>query len=102
MKSCRSRCRSDQQRRDRRATEPRLNKVTLDAMVPGVISLPLIMIPAKLTALGVVREKELGSISNFYVTPVTRLEFLLGKHPSQFQDRKTGNPSGTSATRSDR
>src|SRR5690606_21123963 len=32
-----------------------------------------------LTALGVVREKELGSIINLYVTPVTRLEFLLGK-----------------------
>ena len=32
-----------------------------------------------LTALSVVREKELGSIINFYVTPVTRLEFLLGK-----------------------
>jgi ribosome-dependent ATPase len=30
-------------------------------------------------ALGVVREKELGSITNLYVTPVTRLEFLLGK-----------------------
>jgi ribosome-dependent ATPase len=27
----------------------------------------------------VVREKELGSITNFYATPVTRLEFLLGK-----------------------
>ncbi|MDI9101727.1 ABC transporter permease, partial [Pseudomonas aeruginosa] len=39
----------------------------------------LIMIPAMLTALGVVREKELGSITNLYVTPVTRLEFLLGK-----------------------
>jgi ribosome-dependent ATPase len=32
-----------------------------------------------LTALSVVREKELGSIVNLYVTPVTRLEFLLGK-----------------------
>ena len=30
-------------------------------------------------ALGVVREKELGSIVNLYVTPVTRLEFLIGK-----------------------
>ena len=30
-------------------------------------------------ALGVVREKELGSITNLYVTPVTRLEFLIGK-----------------------
>jgi ribosome-dependent ATPase len=37
------------------------------------------MIPAILSALSVVREKELGSIINLYVTPVTRLEFLLGK-----------------------
>ena len=49
------------------------------AMVPGVIALLLILIPAMLTALSVVREKELGSIVNFYVTPTTRLEFLLGK-----------------------
>jgi ribosome-dependent ATPase len=49
------------------------------AMVPGVIMLILAMIPAMLTALGVVREKELGSITNLYSTPVTRLEFLLGK-----------------------
>ncbi|KXS37851.1 MAG: ribosome-dependent ATPase [Halomonadaceae bacterium T82-2] len=52
---------------------------SLPAMVPGVIPLLLMMIPAMLTALGVVREKELGSITNFYVTPVTRLEFLIGK-----------------------
>jgi len=37
------------------------------------------MIPAILMALAVVREKELGSITNLYVTPVTRIEFLLGK-----------------------
>jgi len=49
------------------------------AMVPAVIPLLLIMIPAMLMALGVVREKELGSITNLYATPVTRLEFLLGK-----------------------
>ena len=30
-------------------------------------------------ALAIVREKELGSITNLYVTPVSRLEFLLGK-----------------------
>ncbi|GAB2783783.1 ribosome-associated ATPase/putative transporter RbbA [Halomonas shantousis] len=52
---------------------------SLPAMVPAVIPLLLMMIPAMLTALGVVREKELGSITNFYVTPVTRLEFLIGK-----------------------
>jgi ribosome-dependent ATPase len=49
------------------------------AMVPAVIPLLLIFIPAILMALGVVREKELGSITNLYVTPVTRLEFLIGK-----------------------
>ncbi|MFT3856636.1 MAG: ribosome-associated ATPase/putative transporter RbbA [Aquabacterium sp.] len=52
---------------------------SLNAMVPAVIPILLIFIPAMLTALGVVREKELGSIVNLYVTPVTRLEFLLGK-----------------------
>jgi ribosome-dependent ATPase len=52
---------------------------SLVAMVPAVIPLLLLMIPAMLAVLSVVREKELGSIINFYVTPVTRLEFLLGK-----------------------
>jgi len=39
----------------------------------------LMLIPAMMTAVGVVREKELGSITNLYATPVTRLEFLTGK-----------------------
>ncbi|WP_321786213.1 ribosome-associated ATPase/putative transporter RbbA [Paraburkholderia sp. J94] len=52
---------------------------SLPAMVPAVIPVLLLMMPAMLTALAVVREKELGSIINLYVTPVTRLEFLLGK-----------------------
>jgi ribosome-dependent ATPase len=49
------------------------------AMVPAVIPILLLLFPAMLTALGIVREKELGSITNFYVTPTTRAEFLLGK-----------------------
>ena len=52
---------------------------SLNAMVPSVIVILLVFIPAVLMALGVVREKELGSITNLYVTPVNRLEFLLGK-----------------------
>ena len=52
---------------------------SLPAMVPAVIPLMLLMIPAMLAALSVVREKEMGSIMNLYVTPVTRTEFLLGK-----------------------
>ncbi len=49
------------------------------AMVPTIVSLLLALFPAILTALAVVREKELGSIVNLYVTPVTRMEFLIGK-----------------------
>ncbi len=49
------------------------------AMVPSVLALLLLFIPAILTAVSVVREKELGSITNLYVTPISRFEFLVGK-----------------------
>jgi ribosome-dependent ATPase len=49
------------------------------AMVPSTMSLMLALFPAILMALAIVREKELGSITNLYTTPVTRIEFLLGK-----------------------
>ena len=49
------------------------------AMVPSTLALLLVLIPAILMALAIVREKELGSITNLYVTPVTRIEFLIGK-----------------------
>ena len=49
------------------------------AIVPGIIAMLLAVIPAILTAVGVVREKELGSIINLYATPSRRIEFLLGK-----------------------
>ena len=49
------------------------------AIVPSIPPLLLVLLPAILTAVSVVREKELGSIINFYVTPTTRLEFLVGK-----------------------
>jgi ribosome-dependent ATPase len=53
--------------------------VSVNAEVPGSIMLNLLLIPAALCALGVVREKEVGSITNFYASPVTSAEFLLGK-----------------------
>jgi ribosome-dependent ATPase len=55
------------------------NVESIIAIAPAVIPILLLIIPAILAALSVVREKELGSIINFYVTPVTRFEFLLGK-----------------------
>ena len=53
---------------------------SINAIAPSVIALLLIFFPSILMALGVVREKELGSITNMYATPVTRLEFMMGKH----------------------
>ena len=47
--------------------------------VPSVLMLVLLAIPAMMTAVGVVREKETGSIANFRSTPITRIEFLTGK-----------------------
>lgn len=65
------------------AFEPRYhynpNNLSIISMVPAVIPLLLLMIPAVLAALSIVREKEMGSIINLYVTPLTRFEFLVGK-----------------------
>ena len=52
---------------------------SIRSLVPTAIALLLSLVPAILMALAVVREKEFGSITNLYVTPVTRLEFILGK-----------------------
>ncbi len=49
------------------------------AIVPSVPALLLVLIPAILMAVSIVREKELGSMINFYVTPTGKLEYLLGK-----------------------
>jgi ribosome-dependent ATPase len=48
-------------------------------MTPGVIMLALILIPTMLMALGVVREKEIGSITNLYASPATIGQYLIGK-----------------------
>lgn len=52
---------------------------SIDAMVPALFAMMLMLIPAILATLGVVSERERGSITNLYVTPVRKLEFLLGK-----------------------
>jgi ribosome-dependent ATPase len=52
---------------------------SVNSMVPSVIMMMLILIPAIMTALGVVREVETGSIANFRSTPLTSLEYLVGK-----------------------
>lgn len=49
------------------------------ALTPGIIMLAMLMIPSIMTAVGVVREKEIGSIMNLYGSPASSLQFLLGK-----------------------
>jgi ribosome-dependent ATPase len=49
------------------------------AIAPSVPPMLLVLIPAILMAVSVAREKELGSIVNFYVSPTSRLDFLIGK-----------------------
>ena len=53
--------------------------LSVNAMVPSVFMLMLCLIPAIMSAIAVVREKETGSIANFRSTPITQFEFLLGK-----------------------
>ena len=52
---------------------------SINAMAPSVPAMLLILIPAILMSVSVAKEKELGSITNFYVTPTTQFEFLIGK-----------------------
>lgn len=49
------------------------------SIVPSVPALLLVLIPAILMTVSIVREKELGSMINFYVTPTRKMEYLLGK-----------------------
>ena len=53
--------------------------LSVNAMVPSIFMLLLCLIPAIMSAIAVVREKETGSIANFRSTPITRLEYLIGK-----------------------
>jgi ABC-2 type transport system permease protein len=50
-----------------------------DFMIPGVLALLLMMITTNLLAMGIVREKELGTLEQLNVTPLKRWELVLGK-----------------------
>ena len=53
--------------------------LSVNAMVPSIFMLLFCLIPAIMSAIAVVREKETGSIANFRSTPITRFEYLIGK-----------------------
>ncbi len=63
--------------------EPRFlynpSKESLPAIGPSIPPLLLLLFPAVLMAVSVAREKEIGTITIFYVTPTRRAEFLIGK-----------------------
>jgi len=48
-------------------------------MVPGMLVLLLTMVGANLTAINIVKEKEIGTIEQINVTPVKKFHFILGK-----------------------
>jgi ABC-2 type transport system permease protein len=48
-------------------------------MVPGVVALLLLMVTTNLSAMGIVREKEVGTLEQLNVTPLRRSELILGK-----------------------
>jgi ABC-2 type transport system permease protein len=48
-------------------------------MVPGILVILLTMVGANLTAINIVKEKEIGTIEQINVTPVKKYHFILGK-----------------------
>jgi ABC-2 type transport system permease protein len=50
-----------------------------DFMIPGVLALLLLVITTNLSSMGIVREKELGTLEQLNVTPLRRWELIVGK-----------------------
>ncbi len=52
---------------------------SVNYMVPGVLCLILMVVTMMLTSLSIVREREIGTLEQIIVTPITNLELMLGK-----------------------
>ena len=48
-------------------------------MIPGIVALLLLVITTNLSSMGIVREKEIGTLEQLNVTPLTRTELIIGK-----------------------
>jgi ABC-2 type transport system permease protein len=55
------------------------NLISRYSMVPGVTAMVVLLISLMLTALSVVREKEIGTMEQILVTPIRPVELILGK-----------------------
>ncbi len=56
---------------------PRLE--SRDFMVPGIIALLLLVVTTNLSAMAIVREREVGTLEQLNVTPLARWELIVGK-----------------------
>lgn len=56
---------------------PRLE--SRDFMIPGIVAILLLVVTTNLSSMGIVREKELGTLEQLNVTPLTRTELVIGK-----------------------
>ncbi len=50
-----------------------------NAIVPGLFGLIFLVVPASLAAIIIVKEKEVGTIFNFYSAPIKKIEFVIAK-----------------------
>lgn len=55
------------------------NLTSRNFYIPGVISILLTLATLTLTSMSIVREKEIGTMEQLIVTPITRMEFIAGK-----------------------
>jgi ABC-2 type transport system permease protein len=55
------------------------NLISRYSMIPGVIAMVVLLVSLMLTALSVVREKEIGTLEQILVTPIRPIELMLGK-----------------------
>ena len=56
-----------------------VNLISRNSFVPGVIAMVVMLVSLMLTALAVVREKEIGTMEQILVSPIRPVEFMLGK-----------------------
>ncbi len=50
-----------------------------DFMIPGVLALLLLVVTANLSSMAIVREREIGTLEQLNVTPLSRWELIIGK-----------------------
>jgi ABC-2 type transport system permease protein len=55
------------------------NRISSTSFIPGVVAMVVMLVSLQLTALAVVREKEIGTLEQLMVSPIRPLELLVGK-----------------------